>query len=208
MLIRVLGDKIWHPDLVLAAQEAVISCAHCQLMKKPDPTPHHLTPISPPPPLQRWAIDHTGPIAGWPLLNAIEYATGWVESMWVPDISGKATIYLLDQIWQRFGPMKELISDNAGAFRGPEAEAWRSRHGVRLLPTTPAHPRTNGRVERANGVIKNILAKLALDEPGEEIHKLLPRALYLYNRRPGQHGYSPYFLMFGIQPTDPGSEPV
>ena len=205
-VIRALDDMVWHPDLILAAQEAISSCPYCQLMKRPDPTPQHLTPISPPPPLQRWAIDHTGPIAGWQMLNAIEYVTGWAESTWVADTTSQTTVNQLERIRQRFGPMRELVSDNAGAFRGPETDAWRARHGVRLLPATPAHPRTNGRVERYNGIIKNILAKLALDDPTMSTLQLLHQAVYIYNRRPGQHGYSPYFLMYGVQPPSEPSE--
>ena len=80
----------------------------------------------------------------------------------------------LEAIRQRFRPMKELVSDNAGAFRGPETDTWRAKHGVRLLLATPAHPRINGRVKRYNGIIKNILLKLALDDPTIRLYQLLP----------------------------------
>jgi transposase InsO family protein len=171
-------------------------------MKKPDPTPQGLTPIAPSEPLARWGIDHTGPIAGTHMLNAIEYATGWAECFWVPDAGAQTTVNYLERIRTRFGPIAEVISDNGGAFVGAIAEAWFQRHGIRHLRSSPAHPRTNGRVERFNGVIKQILHKIRLDDPGLSMEAALQQSLYIYNRRPGLHGYSPYFLMYGTAPTD------
>jgi transposase InsO family protein len=205
--IRELSKRWWHPELALAIYDAVLRCPQCQLMKKPDPTPQGLTPITPSEPLTRWGIDHTGPIEHSQLvkkhmLNAIEYATGWAECFWVEDITGGTTLAYMDQIRTRFGPIKEMISDNGTAFVNHLSEAWFERHGIRHLRSTPAHPRTNGRVERFNGVIKEILNKTRLDDPGMSMEAALQHSTYIYNRRPGLHGYSPYYLMYGVVPAD------
>ncbi|KAI0997543.1 hypothetical protein K3495_g10645 [Podosphaera aphanis] len=151
--LRELQQNFWHPNISLAANEAVRLCKTCQLMKKPDPAPLNLTPISPPQPLTRWAIDHTGP--GGPnqylLLNAIEYATGW---------------------------------------------------GTTAIKITPQRPRGNGKVEQANGILKNILNRLVLDMPGTTYSTILDHAVSIYNRRIGPNGYSPHFLMFGTKPPE------
>jgi hypothetical protein len=206
LAIRELGKQFWHPEMTLTVYEAIRTCVQCELMRKPDPTPQDLTPIQPAEPLTRWAIDHTGPIANRLLLNTIEYVTGWAEGYWVRDSSGTATVEVLEAIRKRFGPIRELISDNAGAFRCAETNAWRTKHNITLKPTSPAHPRTNGRIERFNGIIKTILAKLALDNRNIPIYNLLPKALYIYNRRPGLHGYSPYFLLYGVNPLQEQQE--
>ncbi|KAI0999097.1 hypothetical protein K3495_g9099 [Podosphaera aphanis] len=76
--MREISRQYWHPELKLAIYAAIRKCQSCQLMKPPDPTLGDLTSIQPAPPLTRWAIDNTqiGPKI---LLNAVEYATGWLE---------------------------------------------------------------------------------------------------------------------------------
>jgi hypothetical protein len=174
-------------------------------MRKPDPTPHHLTPITPPIPLTRWAVDHTGPLDGFYLLNAIEYATGWAESSWVADQSAVTTNGFLEGLRLRFGPIREIISDNGTAFVNTLIGSWLQRHGIKHLRTSPIYPRTNGRVERFNGVLKEIIQKLRLEEPTMPRNSLLSRALHIYNRRPGTHGYSPYFLLHGCSERSTGA---
>jgi hypothetical protein len=200
--IRELSKRWWHPELALAVYDAVLKCPQCQLMKKPDPTPQGLTPITPSEPLTRWGIDHTGPINGMHMLNAIEYATGWGECLWVNDTKAQTTCEHLEALRVRFGPLKELISDNGTSFVNEIVEAWLKQHGIRHLRSSPAHPRTNGRVERFNGVVKDILHKVQLDNPTWTPEKALWRSVYIYNRRPGPHGYSPYFPMYGVPPTE------
>ena len=58
---RYILERFWHPDIMLAVNEAVRSCHSCQLMNIPDPTLPNLMPIRPSQPLTRWALDHTGP---------------------------------------------------------------------------------------------------------------------------------------------------
>jgi hypothetical protein len=80
---RKLDTALWHPELVLAVQQAVAECPQCQLIKRPNITLPNLVPIKPPSPLTRWAIDHTF----WkesPILVMVEYATEWVKASFMP----------------------------------------------------------------------------------------------------------------------------
>lgn len=68
---------------------------------------------------------------------------------------------------------------------------------MKLIHTSNYHPISNGRVERANGLIKKILRGL--------IGPLLPnwdsvlyKAVQIYNGTPTIHGHTPYFLAMGI----------
>ena len=205
--IREVSKNHWHPDLELIVYEAFKTCASCELMKKPTAVPEGLTPIPPAPPLSRWAIDHSGPIGQMHLLNTIEYATGWACSSWVPSTAAAFVVQHLEAQRLIFGPPKQLISDNAGSFVGDELGAWLKKYGVELLNTSPYHPRTNGRVERFHGVIKDILARQAIDNPNAGIKVMLQDALNIYNRREQETGYSPYFLMFGVAPSFPLDQP-
>jgi len=198
-LINDLSTHVWHPSLPLIAYEAMRRCAHCQLMRKPDPTLQELTPVPPAEPLARWGFDHTS-YNKQPMLNMIDYATGWAESCFVVDMTAPTTIAVLTLLNLRFGPIRELITDNAQAFVGIEMAAWLRKNGIRMINSTPAYPRTNGRVERYNGMIKNILARMSLDQPAVPVNALLLQAVHLYNRRPGSHGFSPYHLLYGVLP--------
>lgn len=82
--VRQMTHCFWHPELVLAAQQAVIECSDCQLMKKLNPALPDFNPITPPPPLMRWAIDFTF-VDSVPILVAVEYVTGWVLAQVIPD---------------------------------------------------------------------------------------------------------------------------
>ncbi|KAI6245709.1 hypothetical protein HI914_06011, partial [Erysiphe necator] len=69
-----------------------------------------------------------------------------------------------------------------------------------IVRTTPYHPRTNGRCEKFNGIIKKIwldIRRVAVEITPEEA---LKKALLIYNSRPSEHGYSPHFLLFGVAP--------
>jgi len=196
---RQVAYRYWHPELVLAAQQAVAECPECQLMKKPDPALPDLNPITPPAPLTRWAIDFTT-VGGVPILVAVEYATGWVEAEVTPDMTFNSTIPLMTRIVDTFGAPREWISDNAGCFTGEQASAWHRQHGSKVLPVTPARPRANGKVEKVNGDLKHTIVREWNTNPTRAINVSVRRAVMLYNRTPKPSGYSPYFLLFGTTP--------
>lgn len=200
--LRDLGARFWHPEIILTAHEAVRTCKQCQLMQRPDPTLGSLTPITPARPLTRWAIDFTGPLFTMPLLNAIEYSTGWLVSQFTTGETFQHTVPLCTFIKNQFGAPREMISDNAGAFKSDEALEWHRSNGTTIRPVTAARPRGNGKVEQANGKIKAIAIKMAMDQPGRTAQDYLERAVYVYNRLKGPNGYSPYFLMYGTEPRD------
>ncbi|KAI1003237.1 hypothetical protein K3495_g4970 [Podosphaera aphanis] len=202
--LRELRQRFWHPNASLAANEAIRTCSSCQLMRKPDPCPPNLIPISPPQPLTRWAIDHTGPAGPNQhiLLNAIEYSTGWLVSRIVPSTKFDHTAPVLLYIENTFGRPKEYVSDNHNAFVGEAATNWHRSRGIKPIRITPQRPRGKGKVEQANGVLKNILNRLVLDRPGTNYSSILDHGVSIYNRRIGPTGYSPHFLMFGTTPPE------
>ncbi|KAI1006983.1 hypothetical protein K3495_g1237 [Podosphaera aphanis] len=197
--MRRAGQRYWHPELMLAANEAVLNCHSCQLMKAPDPALGNLVPILSAPPLTRWGIDHTQ-IGSQILLHAVEYATGWLESRLVPSTDFSNTVPLLTYISHTFGTPKQIISDNASCFTGADAKQFQAKHKLLFTHTTPTRPRSNGKVEKANGVLKAILTRTLLDDPNVRLDDALCRAVSIYNRQISPNGYSPFFLLFGTQP--------
>ncbi len=207
--IRRRMARYWHPQQELAYSEAYRTCQHCQLMQKHDPTPQGLTPIPPVPPLRRWAIDHTGPmtignaIRSEYLLNAVEYASDWAEGVWVPSTSSEYTIQFLEFLFDRFGKPAEIISDNAATLgSSAQLNAFLARNGVKLIKTTPYHPRTNGKVEQLNGRLKRLLTAWFAIPGNTDKHKGLRWALRTYNTTIHDTRYSPFFLLYGTVPKD------
>ena len=199
--LRKADQRYWHPELTLAIYEVIRTCRSCQLMRPPDQSLGNLRPIQPPPPLTRWGIDHTY-VGSEILLNAVEYATGWIESRIVPSADFKCTVPLLLYIFQTFGTPKQIISDNANCFLGIEAQEFQRKHKFTMSHTTPNRPQSNGKVEQVNGILKGILVRSILDNPSIPLPTALARAVYIFNPRVAPTGYSPFFLLFGTQPPE------
>ncbi|KAI0995821.1 hypothetical protein K3495_g12361 [Podosphaera aphanis] len=142
-----------------------------------------LQPIPPAQPLQRWGIDFTGSIAGYKMLNAVEYATGYGISQLCHSANDATIINFIKNLIYTFGTPAELISDNGASFLAHETRQFLDYYKIRYHQTTPYHPRTDGRCENFNG-----------SDRGGGIEK----ALLIYNTRPSENGYSPHFLLFGV----------
>jgi hypothetical protein len=120
---RLLAIKFWHSESTLAVQQMLAECPSCQLMKPPDLAFPNLVSIIPPPPLTRWAIDHTF-WNGSVLLVMVEYATGWVKAIVAPSKKWKHILLLLTSVQHRFGALRKLVSDKANKFSGNIATNW------------------------------------------------------------------------------------
>lgn len=211
-LQRAVESQYWHPDLVLALHEAIRTCPQCQIYanKLGSAIQPHLTPIPMPAPLTCWGADHTGDlygihegkVASLRLLNAVEYATGTLRSEFVTGDSHMQTRPFFTRLHFEFGAPKMIIADNAGAFMSEEAVAWHAARGTKMQRTSSHHPRSNGLMERVNGMIKAIFYGLQQQDRTEEMTVLIVKAVAIYNRRSKMHGYSPFFLLYGTQPPD------
>ena len=72
-------------------------------------------------------------------------------------------------------------------------------HGVRVAYAQPYHHQAKGWAERAGQQLRDKLKKLITDheEPLCNWVELLPKALRLIHDTPGEHGLSPYEIVFG-----------
>ena len=93
------------------------------------------------------------------------------------------------------------------SFQSVKAVTWHKSNSTKIHSTTPNRPRGNGKIEQANGNIKSIIIKLAMDQPGRSIQEYLDKAVYLYNRLKSPNGYSPYYLTYGTLPRDDPTRP-
>jgi transposase InsO family protein len=74
--------------------------------------------------------------------------------------STSAVIATLDDAFEREGKPLRLITDNDPRFRGVKFQTWLAGAGVKHTRIRPAHPWTNGRIERAFRTYKETIRRL------------------------------------------------
>lgn len=198
---RELEKSFWHPALPLYAQEALRLCENCSFRLPQSVVGQTLDPLPPTTAFARWGMDYTGPVMfsnkRFYLLNAIDYATSWAYSVLSSSAISRDILILLNDIINVHGSPRELVTDNEPQFVSAEVVTMLQAYNIEHRKTTPYHPRANGKCERFNGIIKQILLATLRDNPSFNAHTALSYSLRVYRQRPQSHGYSPYFLAFG-----------
>ena len=112
------------------------------------------------------SADLTGPLAvsnqgSRYILNVLDHFSGWVESYCLPDKRNASIVEkFVADYFPRAGWPEILLTDNWGEFCQFEWEEYLTSHGVEHRHTTPVHPQSNGKVERFNRTLKDMLKKL------------------------------------------------
>ncbi|CAM6086260.1 unnamed protein product [Calypogeia fissa] len=128
----------------------------------------------------------------------MDYATKWVEARATrKDDALTSARFLFEQIFTRIGPPLELVSDRGTHFLNGTVEKLTEKYRVKHRKTTPYHPKCNGLMERANGIIGKILTKIVAEHKHDWDVNLFS-AVYSYNLAyKSPTGQTPYFLVFG-----------
>lgn len=211
-IVPKIKSRFWFPSMTSVIRQLVATCPTCQRHRGPASSlsPAPISPISPTSlPFERWGIDFVGPLPSSRagnryLITAIDYTTRWPIAVPVKDMSSPTVVsFLYNQILMQFGAPYELISDRAKNFLEGALPLYENMLRIHHLKTTSYHPQTNGMVERMHGPLKHALATLADDQP-ERWDEFVPQALFaLRVRDHSTTGYSPFFLMYGVQPRLP-----
>jgi transposase InsO family protein len=89
------------------------------------------------------------------MLVAVDKFTKWVETAPVITQDSTIAINFITSIVFRFGVPQSIITDNDTNFTSKEFKSYYESMGIKLKFASVAHPKTNGQVEKANGLICN-----------------------------------------------------
>jgi hypothetical protein len=109
----------------------------------------------------------------------------------------------LDELVHRYGLPHRIITDLGSNFNNHQFWEYCENSGIDVRYVSVAHPRANGQVERANGMVLDALKKRlhdAANTKGGKWIKELPNTLWGLRTQPSKlTGQSPYFLVYGSE---------
>jgi hypothetical protein len=94
----------------------------------------------------------------------VDKFTKWIKAKPIKKLDGSSTIKFFNKIITGYGVPHSIITDNGTNFPKGVFAKYYGQKGIRLDLASVAHPRSNGQVEKANGLILAII-KPRLVEP-------------------------------------------
>ena len=132
------------------------------------------------------------------VLTIIDHCTGWVEAFPLPNKSNESVWNAwATQFVPRHGVPELLITDNGQEFCAKAWVDYLKKLGVIHHRTSPVHPQSNGRVERFNRTLKEMLAKTVNNYTPNWENKLGDCLAAYRNSVSSVTGYTPFFLLYG-----------
>jgi len=165
-------------------------------------------------PFAVWGLDLVGPLQKAPggfthLLVAIDKFSKWIEVRPITRIKAEHAVLFFTDIIHLFGVPNSIITNNGTQFTGQKFLDFCDRHHIWVDWAAVAHPKTNGSVERASGMILQGLKPRIfnrLDKFGKRWLKELPVVIWsLRTSRSRATGFTLFFMVYGseaVLPTD------
>ncbi|XP_047978466.1 uncharacterized protein K02A2.6-like [Salvia hispanica] len=158
---RTLNAEPWFADLAnyLVTGE-MPCCERCQQtggISRRDEMP--LSPVIVCEIFDVWGMDFMGPFpsscGNTYILVAVDYVSKWIEAKATTTCESKEVAkFLKDNIFNRYGVPRAIISDQGTHFCNRTIEALMKKYDVHHRVSTPYHPQSNGQAEISNREIK------------------------------------------------------
>jgi transposase InsO family protein len=166
--------------------------------------------IQPTWPQQIWGLDLLGPL---PLAQGnlkyvvvvMEYFSKWIEAKPLATITS-ATLQKL--FWQsivcRFGVPKAITVDNGTQFDAKTFKTFCSQIDTKIHFASVRHSKSNGLVERANGIIMTGIMKSIFNQPKGKWPDKLIKVVWSHNAVVSRStGFTSFKLLFGDEVITP-----
>ena len=89
----------------------------------------------------------------------IDKCSKWIEYKPLVQVTAKKAAKLLDDIIHRFGLPNSIITNHGSTFTGSDFWDFCDERCISVKYVSIAHPRANGQVKSANGMILDALKK-------------------------------------------------
>lgn len=205
---RIRSRFSW-PGLATCVAKYVASCSLCQHRKRPTSPPAGLLQPLPCPdaPFAVIGIDLYGPLPlsasgkRW-VVTAVDHLTRYAETAALPSGSAEEiATFFLEAIFLRHGAPRVLLSDRGKAFLSKLLEDVLRTCNTIHKTTTSYHPQTNGLTERFHRTLSDMIS-MYINADHTNWDTILPFVTFAYNTAAQRTtGYSPFFLVYGRQPT-------
>jgi transposase InsO family protein len=97
-------------------------------------------------------------------LVAIDKFTKWIEYKPIASLTSTKAVEFIQEIMFRFGIPNSIITDLGSNFTSSVFFDFCEQRSIQIKYASVAHPRANGQVERANGMILDALRKKVFDK--------------------------------------------
>nr|CAE04690.1 OSJNBb0015D13.5 [Oryza sativa Japonica Group] len=183
---KAFRQGFYWPTALNDAVDLVHRCRACQFHAKQIHQPAQALQTIPLSwPFAVWGLDILGPFRRAPggfeyLYVAIDKFTKWPEAYPVVKIDKHSALKFIKGITARFGVPNRIITDNGTQFTSELFGDYCEDMGIKLCFASPAHPRSNGQVERANAeILKGLKTKTfnILKKHGDSWIEELPAVL-------------------------------
>ena len=210
-LKNVIESRAWWPSMDHDLRTFVAACPNCQThqrqRKGQEKEDHRVVTDPYIQPFQRWGIDLIGILPESPsgnrwIITAVDYATGWPIAKAVKKATKDVIAeFIYDEIYMHFGAPQEIFTDGGKNLWAGVVQRYLEKIGTLHKGTSPYHPRTNGKVERLNGILGSMLGKLLLGKPTVLWDLYLDQALFACRVRTNSTTKtSLFYLVYGRQP--------
>jgi transposase InsO family protein len=98
------------------------------------------------------------------VMVVIDKFTKWIECKPIASLTLAKAVEFIQDIIFRFGIPNSIITDLGSNFTSSEFFDFCEQRSIQIKYASVAHPRANGQVERANGMILEALRKKVFDK--------------------------------------------
>jgi hypothetical protein len=129
------------------------------------------------------------------LMVCIDHYSGWVEAYPLKNKSNESVWErLANDYLPRHGAPRVLITDRGSEFRSQEFEQWLEQNCIEHRRTSGYNPQSNGKTERANRTMRQLLDKLCNCKHADWANRLGPALTAVRNNVSTVPGFAPFML--------------
>jgi transposase InsO family protein len=206
-----MSNRGWWPRCRDDLRFYISRCPQCQLHRSATTTNPPIKPIVPTGlPFERFGLDFvttksTTRSGMKYIITAIDHATRWIVAKAVKEMTAKVVVaFLYKEIVMNYGAPYEIITDRGSQFLSRCLKRFENYCGIRHFATSSYHPQSNGLLERAHAMVNSTLLTLSDGNPDRWDEYLAQAVFAIRIRTHSVTKYSPFYLMYGMEPRLPG----